>query len=77
MNRARGRVSFEFLTDAFLFPENTKILGVHMDMAMQHNGEFEIWLEHPDLPAIELGDTVPLVSPLYRSRAIPTFSGWD
>ena len=76
MNRAKVRVSFDFLKDAFLFPEDTTILGVHMDLPMQFNHEFEIWLEHPDLVEIQDGEAVPTVCPTYRSRAIPAFLDW-
>ena len=74
---ARMRIDFDVLANAFLLPEGTKIHGVQMDEAMRWQGIFEVYLSHDDLPPVRLGDTVPLVDPLYETRHIPAFGSWD
>lgn len=76
MNAAKFQVDFELLKEVMLLPEDTKIWAVHMDVAMQLNGYFEIYVEHPDLPEKPEGGLPVTIAPIYRNRHIPEFESW-
>jgi hypothetical protein len=76
---ARTTIPLEFIKDALLFPEDSKIIGCkikrHSDDGIfsgPHPDCFaiELILQHKDLPVVKDGNIIPEINPIYHSKAI-------
>lgn len=82
MGCARAIISNELLSQ-MLFPEGAKIRRMRHEESpvMRDVPDFEMVIEHPDLPAVDDGNFIPLASPRYECNTeypsgAPTFLGW-
>ena len=58
---ARFRISAELLISALQMPKDTEARNITMDDFYANT--FMITVEHPDLPEVEHGNAIPLVTP--------------
>ena len=78
-NLARIVISMDMLRDVLKLPQNAVIHRVYMpDDTYYHMPHFEAVVEHPDLPAVFEGRTIPLACLTIETDFIevPKFKSW-
>lgn len=64
--RAGIVIDTQLLAERLLLPGHMKILGVREDATREENAYLIVESEH--LPPVEVGETLPLLTPWYRQR---------
>ena len=73
VNRARISISPEFLQEYLYLPETARVYGAHWDFA---GDSLVLFVDDPQLPAVQHGSIIPLMKPKY-TRQEPLIFDWD
>jgi hypothetical protein len=69
----RIKVTAKLLIKLLLLPEGTIIHRVWQDPRL-NSDDYEMVIEHPDLPAVEEASVIPVIGIRYRTKDV--FDGW-
>lgn len=75
MGKARFRISFDGLSRALNLPPDAKIVNVDANWHGRPNS-IEIYVEAPDLPTYEEGESIPDILPIWQSVEGIRFLAW-
>lgn len=70
--QARILITPDFLRELLHLPIGTELRG----SGAYHYDQIELFLSHPDLPDVPLGDRPPLITPTFRRQEAVVFVDW-